>query len=210
MFRHANIWRAIDRLARSLDLSASGLARRAGLDPTTFNPSKRRTAEGRTRWPSTESLAKILDATGTSIGDFVALLDDAPRRSGLQRIPVIGSAQAGTDGFFDDAGYPAGSGWDEVEFPDLADPHAYVLEISGESMLPVYRDGDRIIVSPGSDVRRGDRVVAKTRDGEIMAKELVRMTANVVELRSLNPAFEDRSLRRGDVLWIARVIWAGQ
>lgn len=210
MFRHANIWRAIDRLARLNDMSPSGLARRAGLDPTTFNPSKRQTAEGKTRWPSTESLAKILDATGTTIGEFVALLDESPGRVGPQRLPVIGYAQAGSDGFFDDAGFPKGSGWDEVEFPDSADPHAYALEISGESMLPVYRDGDRIIVSPGSDIRRGDRVVVKTREGEVMAKELVRMTANVVDLKSLNPAYEDRSLRRSDVVWIARVIWASQ
>ena len=210
MFRHANIWRAIDRLAKANDLSPSGLARRAGLDPTTFNPSKRQTAEGRTRWPSTESLAKILDATGTQIEEFVAFLDDSPRRLGAQRLPVIGYAQAGSQGYFDDAGFPAGRGWDEVEFPDLADPHAYALEVSGDSMLPVYRDGDRIIVSPDADVRRGDRVVVKTREGEVMAKELTRITANVVELKSLNPAFEDRSLRRNEVEWIARVIWASQ
>ena len=162
------------------------------------------------RWPSTESLAKILDATGTPIEEFVSYLDDAPRRLRPQRLPVIGYAQAGSQGYFDDAGFPAGRGWDEVEFPDLADPHAYALEISGDSMLPVYRDGDRIIVSPGADIRRGDRVVVRTRDGEVMAKELLRMTANVVELKSLNPAFEDRSLRRNEVDWIARVIWASQ
>ena len=210
MFRHANIWRAIDRLARSNGLSPSGLARRAGLDPTTFNPSKRQTAGGRTRWPSTESLAKILDATSTSIEQFVSLLDDAPRSMRPRRLPVIGYAQAGSQGYFDDAGFPAGSGWDEVEFPDLTDPHAYALEVAGDSMLPVFRDGDRIIVSPAADIRRGDRVVVKTCGGEVMAKELARMTANVVDLKSLNPAFEDRSLRRSDIDWIARIIWASQ
>ena len=51
--RHEDIWRALDSLAAERGLSASGLARRSGLDPTTFNPSKRSTPEGRARWPST-------------------------------------------------------------------------------------------------------------------------------------------------------------
>ena len=64
--KHDDIWRALDTLAAENGLSASGLARRAGLDPTTFNPSKRRMQDGRARWPSTESVAKVLDATGAS------------------------------------------------------------------------------------------------------------------------------------------------
>jgi phage repressor protein C with HTH and peptisase S24 domain len=60
MLTHAQVWSAIDRLATRAGLSASGLAKRAGLDPTTFNKSKRFTAEGRARWPSTESIAKAL------------------------------------------------------------------------------------------------------------------------------------------------------
>ena len=78
-------------------------------------------------------------------------------------IPLIGLAQAGSRGFFDDAGFPAGAGWEEIGFPELADEHAYALEITGDSMLPVYRDGDRIVVSPAASLRRGDRVVVKTR-----------------------------------------------
>ncbi len=53
---HTRVWNAIDALARRYGLSASGLAKRAGLDPTSFNKSKRATGEGRPRRPSTESL----------------------------------------------------------------------------------------------------------------------------------------------------------
>ena len=60
MIRHAEIWRAIDRLAAKHGLTASGLARRAGLDATAFNKSKRKGPSGKPRWPSTESVAKIL------------------------------------------------------------------------------------------------------------------------------------------------------
>jgi len=209
MLKHGDIWRAIDRLAKLRGLSASGLARRAGLDPTTFNPSKRMTPQGKLRWPSTESIAKVLEATGASVQDFVALLDEGEPGT-RQRIPLIGVAQAGADGYFDDAGFPAGNGWDEVLFPEVGDPHAYALEIAGDSMEPVYRDGDTIIVSPSAAIRRGDRVVLKTTTGEVMAKQLARMSANRIEVVSLNRAHEDRSFRRDEVAWISRIIWASQ
>ncbi|CAA0113755.1 LexA repressor [Starkeya nomas] len=208
MLTHAQIWRAVDRLAEQHGLSVSALAKRAGLDATTFNRSKREAPDGRARWPSTESIAKILAATGTGLDDFMALIDGTgtARRS----IPLIGFAQAGGGGYFDDAGFPVGGSWDEIVFPNVGDEHAYALEIAGDSMLPLYRDGDVVVVSPAAPVRRGDRVVVKTREGEVLAKELKRRTARTVELRSLNPEHPDRLLQEGEIAWIARVLWASQ
>jgi phage repressor protein C with HTH and peptisase S24 domain len=215
--KHDEIWRALDTLAAESGLSASGLAKRAGLDPTTFNPSKRRMQDGRARWPSTESLAKVLEATGASLEAFTALVTGARAlTSGAQarnvgrRIPLIGLAQAGNDGYFDDGGYPVGGGWDEVSLPEIADPNAYALEISGDSMEPVFRDGDMVIVSPVAPIRRGDRVVVRTMRGEVMAKQLARRSARRIELRSLNPAHQDYSFELTDVAWLHRIIWASQ
>jgi len=210
MLKHADIWKAIDRLAARHGMSPSGLARRSGLDPTTFNPSKRKTQQGKLRWPSTESVAKVLEATGSDMAEFVGLMGEQPGAAARQRVPIIGYAQAGAEGYFDDAGYPVGTGWDEVVFPDVGDPHAYALEVSGDSMEPVYRDGDVIIVSPESSIRKGDRVVVRTEGGEVMAKELLRQSANKLELGSLNEAHPPRSLKRGEVAWMARIIWASQ
>ena len=210
MLRHSDIWRAIDLLARERGMSASGLARRAGLDPTTFNKSKRVTREGKLRWPSTESIAKILQATGASLGELVSYITEGAGGGVYRNIPVVGFAQAGTKGYFDDAGYPTGAGWDEIPFPEVGDPHAYALEISGDSMDPVYRDGDIIIVCPHANIRRGDRVVLRTCEGEVMAKLLRRRTAHKYELRSFNPEHEDRALSIDEVDWIARIIWASQ
>ncbi len=210
MLRHADVWRAIDQLAAKYGFSPSGLARRAGLDPTTFNKSKRVTNEGKQRWPSTESVAKILSATGATLAEFVSLIGEENASALAQRIPVIGYNQAGQGGFFDDAGFPTGTGWDEVLFPQIGDPNAFALEISGDAMEPVYRDGDTIIVSPAASIRRGDRIVVKTLDGDVMAKELKRMTARRVELNALNPSQEDRVLSAGEVAWMSRIIWASQ
>jgi phage repressor protein C with HTH and peptisase S24 domain len=221
---HDQVWAAIDRLAERHDLSPSGLAKRAGLDSTTFNKSKRFAADGRARWPSTESLAKVMEATGASMDDLVSLM--VPDRYGTgfsepgatanyvpptRRIPLLGMAQAGSGGFFDADGFPAGEGWDHAAFPDAGlGADVYALEITGDSMLPLYRDGDTIIVSPAASVRRGDRVVVKTRDGEVMAKILKRQTADRMELGSANPDHADRSFDRGEIAWIARILWASQ
>ena len=209
MLTHAQIWNALDRLAARSGLSASGLAKRAGLDPTTFNKSKRITPDGRQRWPSTESVAKSLAATSTDIDTFVSLIEGSGHGPS-HAVPLIGFAQAGSGGYFDDSGFPVGKGWDEIPFPAVGDENAYALEISGNSMEPAYRDGTIIIVSPAASVRRGDRVVAKTRGGEVMVKELKRRTAKSVELRSINPAHKERTLSARDVLWVARVVWASQ
>jgi phage repressor protein C with HTH and peptisase S24 domain len=208
MLSHDQIWTALDRLAERAGLSASGLAKKSGLDPTTFNKSKRTTPDGRERWPSTESVAKALGATHSSIDSFVQLIDDAART--VQSVPLLGFAQAGAAGAFDDSGFPAGKSWDQASLPSAHDEHAYALEISGDAMKPIYRDGDVIVVSPGTPIRRGDRVVVKTSGGEVMVRELKRRTAKTLELQSLNPTHADRTLAAGDVEWIARIVWASQ
>ena len=212
MLTHKQIWTAIDALAAKNRLSASGLAKLSGLDPTTFNKSKRGAPSGKLRWPSTESISKVLAATGASLEEFVALVsrDGGAPRVQVRLVPLVGMAQAGSRGFFDDAGFPAGAGWDEIPFPDLADEHAYALEIAGDSMLPVYRDGDRIVVSPAANIRRGDRVVLKTTGGEVMAKLLARKTAQRLELKSLNPAYDDRTFALSEIAFVHRIIWASQ
>jgi phage repressor protein C with HTH and peptisase S24 domain len=209
MLTHADIWNAVDRLAARAGLSASGLAKKAGLDPTTFNKSKRITPEGRPRWPSTESIAKSLQATGVTVDTFVSLITDRGGAS-IQSVPLLGLAEAAGAAHFDASGFPAGKGWDEIAFPAVNDEHVYALEVSGDAMQPAYRDGTVLVVSPAAPIRRGDRVVVKTRDGEIMAKELKRRTAKSIELRALNPAQTERTLSVDEVQWIARIMWASQ
>src|SRR5882757_1924149 len=118
---HDQVWTALDRLAERAGISASALAKRAGLDPTTFNKSKRVTNEGRERWPSTESVAKALAATNSTIDTFVQLIGDSARS--VRSVPLLGFAQAGAGGYFDDGGFPIGKGWDEVPLPAVDDEH---------------------------------------------------------------------------------------
>ena len=111
------------------------------------------------------------------------------------RIPIIGLAQAGRPGYFDDSGFPVASGWDTLDVPNLGDSNACALEICGESMEPVYRKGGVVIVSPNSTVLPADRVVVKNRE---------------VRLASINRAHGYLVIPRWDVEWISRIVWVSQ
>lgn len=80
MLTHENIWLAIDRLAKAHGYSPSGLAKQAGLDPTSFNKSKRLSPDGKPRWPSTESLSKVLAVTNATMSEFIGLIDSDPQQ----------------------------------------------------------------------------------------------------------------------------------
>ncbi len=203
--QHGQIWRAVDALAQRRGLSASGLARAAGLDPTTFNKSKRQAPDGKPRWPSTESITRALNAAETNWDEFAALLSGGAGRA----IPIVGLARAGADGFFDEQGFPVGAD-ETVRFPNLGEERVYALEIAGDSMEPVFRAGDIVIAQPGAAVRRGDRVVVRTRAGEVMAKVLGRRNEQMIELISLNPAHPPRDIPATEIDWVARILWASQ
>lgn len=207
---HAQLWKAIDGLARHEGLSVSALARRAGLDATSFNPSKRFGPGDppRPRWPSTESLTRIMDATGLSLGEFATLARDGVERPST--VPMLGMAQAGQDGYFDDAGLPVGDGWEQTDLPRARDS-LLSLRIVGDSMAPLYREGDRVIVDrDATEVRKGDRVVVRTTGGETLAKEAAALTAKTVTLASVNPAYAARTLARNEIVWMGRILWVSQ
>ena len=125
-------------------------------------------------------------------------------------MPLIGFAEAGEGRHFDERGFPEGSGWEEYGFPAVEDRNAYALEIAGDALRPIYRDGTFIVVSPAAAIRRGDRVVVKLRGGEVIVRELARKTAKAIELRGLGAGPADRALASDDYLWIARIVWASQ
>ena len=205
---HDQIWVALDRLAERAGLSPSGLAKRAGLDPTTFNRSKRVTSDGRERWPSTESIAKALAAAKASFDSFARLVDDDAGDG--RSVPLLGFALAGASGAFDESGRPSGKGWTEIALPTAEGGHAFALEMTGDALLPAYRDGDVILVSPSTPIRKGDRVVVRSKAGEVTIATLRRQTAKALELQSLDASQAVRTMVAGEVAWIARIVWASQ
>lgn len=212
MLSHSTIWDAIDTLASRHGLSPSGLARLAGLDSTAFNKSKRISKDGRERWPSTESISKILDATDESFTDFARDSGYQQSAEGISNpsVPIIGFAQAEADGFFDPGGNPTGEGWDEVSLPSGDEDGTYALEVAGDAMLPLYRDGDVIVVSATAQLRRGDRVIAKLHNGPLVARVLHRQTAKNIQLVLLADQEKSETIELKDIDWVARILWASQ
>jgi phage repressor protein C with HTH and peptisase S24 domain len=213
--QHKDIWRALDTLAAEHGLTVSALARRAGLDPTTFTPAKRRLPDGRARWPSTESLAKVLLATRTPLESFTALVSGAralppAARTGLRRLPLLPLPAAATDSYFDAAGHPTGAAPSEVSLPEIGDPAAYALAVSDDEMAPVFREGDIVIASPAAPVRHGDRVVVRLCNGTLFARELLERSARRLVLRRYSPPHARLHLDNAEVAFLHRIVWASQ
>lgn len=206
MLTHAQIWSAIDALAKRQGLSASSLAKKAGLDPTTFNRSKRQNADGQLRWPSTESIAKVLGATNTSIDDFLGLLTQTewPSRRVAYRLLDTGLARV-----LDSAGKPLHAGWDEIAFPAPADGLVYALEIDTDDYQPVYRRGDVIIVAPEAETRRQDRVLIMDAEGQTTLAILGHAGAGHINYVRLGDQ-ASISRPRHEIRHVSRVIWASQ
>jgi phage repressor protein C with HTH and peptisase S24 domain len=207
MLSHKQIWAAIDALAARYGHSPSGLARAAGLDPTTFNKSKRLGPQGRLRWPSTESLSKVLQVTGASLDDFVSLVTKGSGYRGPSRmVPFITMKDAQKKKVFDDNGDPIAKAWDKFAFPDFGDDRAFAVEVSNDVAAPVFRNGHVVVVSPSAELRKGDPVVVKN-DGTCSIMKLSRLTAKKIDLKSFNPALDDLSVVRDEIEWIARIVW---
>ena len=152
--------------------------------------------DGRERWPSTESVAKALAATDTAIDTFVQLIGDRARAGAVRAAARLRAGRRRR--LFRRRRLSGRQGLGRGRAAAVNDEHAYALEISGDSMKPAYRDGDVIVVSPGTPIRRGDRVVVKTSDGEVMVKELKRRTCKDARAgaRSIRAIQTARSRRR--------------
>lgn len=212
MLAHDEVWNAIDHLAERSGLSPSGLARRSGLDPTTFNKSKRIAPDGRPRWPSTESIAKILRATNTSIGELFGFAAQPIERTGQLAVPLIGEAHAGLELLPPTGGDPIMLPRPPriITFPDRRHEPLYALSVVGDSMLPLYRNGDVLFTSPAAEIRNGDRVVVKLKSSEVMVKILRQRADDSITFLAVSPEHPDVTVPADTVEWIARIVYATQ
>jgi len=207
MLTHVQVWAAIEALAAQEGLSLSGLARKAKLDATCFNKSKRVSPNGKPRWPSTEVIAKVLQACGKDARHFAALATTK-----RLTIPVIGIGQAGKTGYWNlDHGYPTGQGWDELSLAGLIDdPHAYGIRVAGDSMEPVFRDKAIVVASPSASVQQGDRAVIRLVSGEVLIKEILKISTKQVTLHSCNLAYPDRIFPKSEISFMHRIVLVSQ
>lgn len=213
MFTHQDIWVAIDELARRHGYSTSGLARKAGLDPTALNPSKRQSPEGKPRWPSTESISKILTVTQSNMQEFILLVEQTVPSMPAHEIPAISldGRLSGRD--FDVMGNPRGGRWVPAtpQSPQvgLHTHNCYGLSVGNTDFEPVYRKGALLVACPDVQARTGDRILLCDAGGMIHMATLLPPKENHVVMR---PVTTDKAFQIaiGDIVWVSRILWASQ
>ena len=154
--KYENVWDAVDKLAKKHGLSPSGLAKLAGLDATTFNKSKRIRPDGKKRWPSLDSINRLLEIFNITFEQFYALsAGNEDKECGS--IPFIKLSELNSQ-IDPNLLKLSTQNWSKVLFPDFKEA-LYAVEVDNEAYLPLYRYGTLIVVSENSDIRKGDRVV---------------------------------------------------
>lgn len=209
MLTHDQIWASIDALAKRYGYSPSGLARKAGLDATSFNKSKRVSPSGRERWPSTESISKILEATGADFAEFSQIVDPQSAKKSISLSLVSLGKLKEKKGSALEA-LSSDSLLEEFDFLDFDDDEVLALEVTDNSFEPLYKEDDILVVSPTATTRKGDRLVVALVTGEIFTCELRRRTNKTVEVKFPATSLPEKNFQKSDIAWEARIIWVKQ
>jgi len=208
MFTHDQIWAAIDRLADSRGFSASGLARQAGLDPTAFNRSKRISPNGKPRWPSTESLAKILAVTDCTMRDLLSLIEgaapDAPS------IPILAYNDARSGKNTPRAKAEHYTPRFDLDAPDMDMTFALVVE--DNRLSPLFRNGSTLILSRHNKAGAQDRILFYHTEMGLCAGIVEQTTKKslMISMPDANNsgALISEQISEDDLSWAARILWA--
>jgi len=207
MLTHDQIWFAIDTLAANNGLTPSSLAKLAGLSTTAFNRSKRVSSDGNPRWPSTESIAKILAATHVSVDDFLALIRPVQKPDATMLPFRVFDGEAVRA--FDSTGEINKALWDHITVPGTEANGAFALGIRGDAFYPHYKDGDILIASQEAPRRKGDKVVVAGHDQTLVIAVLGPITASHLHLETLD-GVQLQPRRHANIRMVARILWVSQ
>jgi transcriptional regulator with XRE-family HTH domain len=144
----------------------------------------------------------IADLAGVSVAEFFSS-EETPRL-----IPIVGYVSGG-EKFAPIEDGPPGVGIDNI-LVDIGDEDQVAVRVRGDSMRPVYRDGDVII---GSRIGRRDLdravgrdCIIKTANGDGYVKVVHKgAKRGLFRLRSYNPAYDD--VADVELEWAAPIIW---
>lgn len=196
--KYKNIWDAVDKLAEVNGLSPSGLAKKAGLDSTTFNKSKRVRTDGKNRFPSLDSIYKITSACNVSFDDFMAMTENEVKIEPSNSIAYIKYSNGKSVALTGNA---------LMQFPESKND-IYAMQI--DSKTTIYEENSIIIISKNSDIRTGDRIAIFTNDKKIHLGKFIRKTQKEIEIFGLNINDEQINIDIKKIMKIDRILWASQ
>ncbi|MGB1361051.1 MAG: S24 family peptidase [Alphaproteobacteria bacterium] len=211
MIQHDKMWEAIDAIAGINGLTPSGLAKKAGLDPTIFNKSKRISKDGRQRWPSTESIARILDVIGMSMGQFADLMQSNENLGAIGLPKTKLSSLQNVKSFISSTGHVRSNYRDEnMESTDI-DGKSFMVRINTHDYADVYNRGDTLIAKITSNVRKGDKVIVAVEEGDNIIATIQKISSHVISLKKIGEnELENPNIDLRKVKWIARIIWKAE
>ncbi len=175
-------------------LTMKSLSLRAGLGATALHDILRRGTS-----PSVDTLVAVAKVLGIKPSQLI----DGDENIKLT-IPVVGIVSAG------EGWTPVDDGVDgNVEF-ELGAHDTIAVEVRGDSMAPVYRNGDMLIChrrfGPNADNLIGLDCVIRTAKGDNFVKILKRGSRpNRFNLKSYNPVVDD--IEEVALAWVAPVAW---
>ena len=206
--KYDTVWSAVDNLAKSLGMSPSGLAKKSGLDSTTFNRSKRKRPDGKNRWPSLDSLNKVFEFCNITFEEFYKYGETDNPPENLNTIPYIKLSGVSKREYCQD-GEICTANWETICFPD-GTKNLYAMEIDNTDYAPLYKFGTTLILAKHSEIRRNDRVAVFKKDGAFLLAEFIRRKPRTLELQNLNAPEESFSETIDDILFLSRIVWASQ
>ena len=206
--KYDTVWSAVDNLAKSLGMSPSGLAKKSGLDSTTFNRSKRKRPDGKNRWPSLDSLNKVFEFCNITFEEFYKYGETDNPTENLNTIPYIKLSGVSKREYCQD-GEICTANWETICFPD-GTKNLYAMEIDNTDYAPLYKFGTTLILAKHSEIRRNDRVAVFKKDGAFLLAEFIRRKPRTLELQNLNAPEESFSENIDDILFLSRIVWASQ
>ena len=191
-----DIAKKLAAVRKSLGLSQAEVARRLGWSP----PNYARIEKGRIT-PSFKSLEAIAGALEVPLAALTA------DRSLAEEVPVIAFVSAGPGVEFTDQGYPAGGGMYFLPRPpQFTDPNGFGVEVSGDSMVPKYEDGQVVMVDTRKRPVSGDYAVVGLMNGDKYVKRY-REAGGMVILESVNPLYPPVVVPPHEVRFAYKIVW---
>ena len=182
----------IEGILKRTGLSREDLATRAAIKPETlrkviggYQPASDRMMQS---LRNVETVFNSASPPVKSVDTGLMMEDQRIIKVQLRSVPVVSWAAAGKAHDYEDL-------TDHIEETvqcETKDPNAFALIVEGDSMESEIIAGDRIVISPSSEPRNNDIVVAKfVQDGGVMVKRYRSKGPDVVILHSNNSNYPD-------------------
>jgi len=123
--------------------------------------------------------------TAQDFPDYIEPEDAGTMSRTMRRVPIVGTARMGDEGFYEEISFAPGAGDGHIDMA-TTDPNAYGLRVRGDSMSPAIRDGWYVLVEPNGRPNVGEYVLLKLKDGQRMVKELLFQRTQSIEIMSVN------------------------